>query len=310
MAITKNIIPVSVEDRFIAVSDHTQITAGNVGVDFLAVTLDAEWDGLKTYVTFSGCAQDSTTLDYASELEVPWEQVEEAGDLYIGVQGFDPSADVSIDTEGQLVTNGVVPVLNAMAMTVPIKVRDSGAASGVAPSEPTPGTLQRVEQDLLALEKLTEGADETIARVDAATERANKAADSANAATASVDASKDAAQKAASDANSAASVATKAAEKADTAAGNADRATAAASSAADAANAATSDAITAEEERKQTFLEQLEDWQRQVDVSAVASLMASVSFGLSDDGDQIAYLPVNPGYAFRLNENNDLEVVA
>ena len=233
MAITKNIIPVSVEDRFIAVSDHTQITAGNVGVDFLAVTLDAEWGGLNTYVTFSGCAQDSTTLDYAAELEVPWEQVEEAGDLYIGVQGFDPSADVSIDTEGQLVTNGVVPVLNAMAMTVPIKVRDSGAASGVAPSEPTPGTLQRVEQDLLALEKLTEGADETIARVDAATERANKAADSANAATASVDASKDAAQKAASDANSAASVATKAAEKADTAAGNADRATAAASSAAD-----------------------------------------------------------------------------
>lgn len=254
MAITKNIIPVSVENRFIAVSDHTQITAGNVGVDFLAVTLDAEWGGLKTYVTFAGCAQDSTTLDYAAELEVPWEQIEEAGDLYIGIQGFDPSADVTIDTEGQLVTNGVVPVLNAMAMTVPIKVRDSGAASGVAPSEPTPGTLQRVEQDLLALEKLTEGAGETIANAETAASNANAAAASAN--------------------------------------------------------AATSDAITAEEQRKQTFIEQLEDWQRQVDVSAVASLMASVSFGLSDDGDQIAYLPVNPGYAFRLNENNDLEVVA
>ena len=157
MAITKNIIPVSVEDRFIAVSDHTQITAGNVGVDFLAVTLDAEWVGLNTYVTFAGCAQDSTTLDYAAELEVPWEQIEEAGDLYIGIQGFDPSADVSIDVDGQLVTNGIVPVLNAMAMTVPIRVRDSGAASGVAPAEPTPGTLQRIEQDLLALEKLTEG---------------------------------------------------------------------------------------------------------------------------------------------------------
>ena len=190
-------------------SDHTQITAGNVGVDFLAVTLDAEWGGLNTYVTFQGCAQDSTTVDYAAELEVPWEQIEEAGDLYIGVQGFDPSADVSIDTEGQLVTNGVVPVLNAMAMTVPIKVRDSGAASGVAPSEPTPGTLQRVEQNLLALEKLTEGAGETIAN-------AETAASSANAAAAS-------------------------------------------------ANAATSDAITAEAERKQTFTEQLEDWQRQVD---------------------------------------------
>lgn len=187
MAITKNIIPVSVEDRFIAVSDHTQITAGNVGVDFLAVTLDAEWSGLNTYVTFSGCAQDSTTLDYAAELEVPWEQIEEAGDLYIGVQGFDPSADVSIDTEGQLVTNGVVPVLNAMAMTVPIKVRDSGAASGVAPTEPTPGTLQRVEQDLLAFEKLTEGAGETIDKADTAAANANSAAAAATAAAGKAD---------------------------------------------------------------------------------------------------------------------------
>ena len=240
---TKNIIPVSVESRFIAVSDHTQITAGNVGIDFLAVTLDAEWDGLNTYVTFAGCAQDPTTLDYAAELGVPWEQIEEAGDLFLGIQGFDPSADVSIDQEGQLVTNGAVPVLNAMAMTFPIKVRDSGAASGVAPTEPTPGTLQRVEQDLLALEKLTEGAGETIANAETAASSANAAAESANA-------SKEAAQKAASDANSAASVATKAADKADTAAGNADRATAAASSATSAANTAAADAIAAAEEAR------------------------------------------------------------
>lgn len=306
---TKNIIPVSVESRFIAVSDHTQITAGNVGIDFLAVTLDAEWDGLNTYVTFAGCAQDPTTLDYAAELGVPWEQIEEAGDLFLGIQGFDPSADVSIDTEGQLVTNGNVPVLNAMAMTVPIKVRDSGAASGVAPSEPTPGTLQRVEQDLLVLEKLTEGAGETIANAETAASSANAAAESANAAAASVDASKEAAQQAASAANSAASVATKAAEKADTAAGNADRATAAASSAADAANAATSDAITAEEQRKQTFMEQLEDWQSQVDSTAIASLLSSVKFAINEDGDLEAYVPVSAQYAFRLTENGDLEVV-
>lgn len=299
---TKNIIPVSVESRFIAVADHKQITAGNVGIDFLAVTLDAEWGGLKTYVTFAGCAQDPTTLDYAAELGVPWEQIEEAGDLFLGIQGFDPSADVRVDTEGQLVTNGAVPVLNAMAMTVPIKVRDSGAASGVAPTEPTPGTLQRVEQDLLALEKLTDGAGETIANAETAASNANAAAESANA-------SKEAAQQAASDASSAAKAATAAAAKADTAAGNADKATAAASSAADAANAATSDAITAEEQRKQTFLEQLEDWQSQIDSTAIASLLSSVSFAINEDGDLEAYVPVSAPYAFRLTENGDLEVV-
>lgn len=310
MAITQNIIKVSVEKRFIAAEDYTPIVAGNVGFDFLQLALDAEWEGLHTFVSFAGCYYQPTTCDMAELIEVPWEQITDACELYLGVQGFDPSAEVTIDQEGQLVTNGNIPVLNAYAMRLPLAVQPSGASTGAAPQQPTPSTLQRVEQDLLALEKLTEGADETIARVDAATERANKAADSANAASASVDASKEEAHQAASDANSAASVATKAAAKADTAAGNADKATAAASSAADAANAATSDAITAEEERKQTFMEQLEDWQRQVDVSAVASLMSSVSFGLSDDGDQIAYLPVNPGYAFRLNENNDLEVVA
>ena len=224
MAITKNIIPVSVEDRFIAVSDHTQITAGNVGVDFLAVTLDAEWEGLKTYVTFSGCAQDSTTLDYAAELEVPWEQVEEAGDLYIGVQGFDPSADVSIDTEGQLVTNGVVPVLNAMAMTVPIKVRDSGAASGVAPSEPTPGTLQRVEQDLLALERSVSDASQAIedcnaalSDAEAAVTAANSAVEQANAAVYTANSASNRANASAASADSAASSATEATSAANSA---------------------------------------------------------------------------------------------
>lgn len=303
MAITQNIIKVSVEKRFIAAEDYTPIVAGNVGFDFLQLALDAEWEGLHTFVSFAGCYYQPTTCDMAELIEVPWEQITDACELYLGVQGFDPSADVTIDQEGQLVTNGNIPVLNAYAMRLPLAVQPSGAGTGAAPQQPTPSTLQRVEQDLLALEKLTEGAGETIAK-------AETAASSANAAAASANASKEAAQQAASDASSAAAVATAAAAKADTAAGNADSATAAANSAADAANAATSDAITAEAERKQTFIEQLEDWQRQVDVSAVASLMSSVSFGLSDDGDQIAYLPVNPGYAFRLNENNDLEVVA
>lgn len=289
----KNLIPVSVSNRYVSVGDHTPVVAGNVGVDFIVLTLDSEWStvGGNIYVTFLGCGEEPTTVDLPESMEVgvPWEQVTEECELYVGVQA--------------LSTDGTTIVLNTRSMRMPIQVRESSATDGMEPQQPTASTLQRVEEDIVRLEGLIGDVDQVVGGAESATAAANAAAASANA-------SKEAAQQAASDANSAAKAATAAAAKADTAAGNADKATAAASSAADAANAATSDAITAEEQRKQTFIEQLEDWQRQVDVSAVASLMASVSFGLSDDGDQIAYLPVNPGYAFRLNENNDLEVVA
>ena len=281
MAITKNIIPVSVEDRFIAVSDHTQITAGNVGVDFLAVTLDAEWGGLNTYVTFSGCAQDSTTLDYAAELEVPWEQVEEAGDLYIGVQGFDPSADVTIDTDGQLVTNGVVPVLNAMAMTVPIKVRDSGAASGTAPSEPTPGTLQRVEQDLLALEKLTAGADQTIARVEAAASSAETAASSANTAASAANSAAEAATTAKDATEAATSAANSAAQAANDAAASVDASKTAALNAADRANTAASQADTARD-AAQAVADNVESYMTRAEAAATEAEASKVAAKASE----------------------------
>ena len=281
MAITKNIIPVSVENRFIAVSDHTQITAGNVGVDFLAVTLDAEWGGLNTYVTFSGCAQDSTTLDYASELEVPWEQVEEAGDLYIGVQGFDPSADVSIDTEGQLVTNGVVPVLNAMAMTVPIKVRDSGAASGVAPSEPTPGTLQRVEQDLLALETLTAGADQTIARVAAAASSAETAASSANTAASAANSAAEAATTAKDATEAATSAANSAAQAANDAAASVDASKTEALNAADRANTAASQADTARD-AAQAVADNVESYMTRAEAAATGAEASKAAASASE----------------------------
>ena len=281
MAITKNIIPVSVEDRFIAVSDHTQITAGNVGVDFLAVTLDAEWGGLKTYVTFAGCAQDTTTLDYAAELEVPWEQIEEAGDLYIGVQGFDPSADVTIDTEGQLVTNGVVPVLNAMAMTVPIKVRDSGAASGVAPTEPTPGTLQRVEQDLLALEKLTAGADQTIARVEAAASSAETAASSANTAASAANSAAEAATTAKDATETATSAANSAAQAANDAAASVDASKTAALNAADRANTAASQADTARD-AAQAVADNVESYMTRAEAAATDAEASKVAAKASE----------------------------
>lgn len=152
MAITKNTIPATVDSRFVIVGDHTKVTAGNVGVDFLALALDDEWSGLTVTVTFSGCADEPTTLDYAAELEVPWEQIAEPCDLYVAVQGFDPSAAPTVDTDAGEVAEAPMPVLNAAAMTVPIVVYESGESGGMEPQQPTNTVLQRVQQDLLALE--------------------------------------------------------------------------------------------------------------------------------------------------------------
>ncbi len=225
MAVEQNIIPVSVESRFIGVSDHTHVMAGNVGVDYVKITLDSEWDGLKSFVTFTGCAQDGTTVDYTSDaIEIPWEQIEEAGELFIGVQGFEATADVTVDEEGQLVVNGTAPTLNAAAMTVPIQVFESGETGGASPQQPTQGTLQRIEQDILALEELTGDSEQILADVKAATSSANTAAGTAT---------------------SAATAATEAASTADAAAGKADSAASAATTAASGADAAAATAASA-----------------------------------------------------------------
>ena len=250
MAVTQNIIPVSVESRFIGVSDHTHVMAGNVAIDYVQITLDDEWSGLKSFVTFTGCAPESTTVDYTTDaIEIPWEQITDAGDLYIGIQGFEATADVTVDTEGQLVTNGTAATLNAAAMTVPIQVFESSESGGTSPSQPTQGTLVRVEQDILKLEELTEGADKTIARIntacdgaeaatvtantaatnaDTATAAANTATEKATAATTAATTATTDAKNATDAANTAATTATTAASNADTATANATTATAAA----------------------------------------------------------------------------------
>lgn len=230
MAVTKNIIPVSVESRFVGVSDHTHVMAGNVAVDYVQITLDSEWSGLKSFVTFTGCAENSTTVDYTTEaIEIPWEQIEEAGELFIGVQGFEATADVTVDEEGQLVVNGTAPTLNAAAMTVPIQVFESGETGGTSPSQPTQGTLQRVEQDILMLEQLTEGADETIAKVEAAAAAAQEVVDKEAETRAEAAASASAAAESASAAASSASAA--AASEANAAASEANAASSASAAA-------------------------------------------------------------------------------
>ena len=246
----QNIIQLKVEQRFVNAEDHTQIAAGNVGVDFVQIALDAEWtDDLRKTVTFSGCAQDPTTVDYTTDpIEVPWEQIEEAGELYVSVQGLSATG---------------VEVLNAMSMRIPIQVRESGESGGVAPQQPTQGTLQRVEADILKFEGLVGNVDEVVdkaqqATTDAtaavqaantatsqatdATSKANAAADAANAAAGRVDASVTAATKATEDANAAASSANTAAAAAQQVVDDEAGHRAAAKASADAAAASASEA--------------------------------------------------------------------
>jgi len=63
MTIAKNYIDVQVANRFVAVSDHTPITSGNVGVDYLRITMDDAWGGLDVKVTFLGSKDEPTTVD-------------------------------------------------------------------------------------------------------------------------------------------------------------------------------------------------------------------------------------------------------
>ena len=250
----KNIIAVSVEDRFVNVADHTKVMAGNVGIDYVQIALDSEWDGLSVAVTFTGCAEESTTVDYTADpIAIPWEQIAEAGELHIGVRGTDPSGDVAVDTDEGTVTNSEVPTLNADTMLIPIQVFESGESGGQAPQQPSPTLLDRVQQDIVHLEGLVGSIDASADKADAAAEKAEKAAENvsaavesatgaaalANAAATAANAAAPKAESAATAANEAATAANASKEKADTAAANADAKAQAAQTAADSANAAT-----------------------------------------------------------------------
>ena len=236
MAVEKNIIPVSVEDRFVNVEDHTKVMSGNVGVDFVQVTLDSAWDGLEVEVTFKGCAENATTVAYsAGPIEIPWEQIAEPCDLHIGVRGTDPSGAVTVDVENGTVENSEVPTLNADTMLVPIVVFESGASGGAAPLQPSPTLLDRVQQDILHLEGLVGNVDDVVDKANQATTDATAAVLAANAATTQVTSAATKANAAADSANTAAgrvdasiTAATKATENADAAASSANTAAAAA----------------------------------------------------------------------------------
>lgn len=142
----RNVINASVANRGVSIAPHAPINAGNVGVDFLAIILDSEWDGLNVKVTFKGCVDKPTTMDYAELVEIPWEHIKRPCNLYVGIQGFDNDGNA---------------VLNTTKMTTPLRVQESGASGGTAPQHPTPDMLHRIEHDIARLENVSAEANES-----------------------------------------------------------------------------------------------------------------------------------------------------
>lgn len=276
MAVERNVIPVSVEDRFVNVGDHTKVMAGNVGVDWVAIALDSEWSGLDVEVSFTGCLPEPTTADYAAEVEVPWEQIAEPCDLYIAIQGFDPSAAPTVDAEGGTVEEAPMPVLNAATMTVPITVYESGESGGMEPQQPTNSVLQRVQQDILALER-------GIGSVEGSASKAEQAVEDA--------------KKAVADANSAIKAATDSYAEAEAERGKRYEA---------AEDARDTSYAAAESVRDESFGKALEGWEERYDASAIVSSIAAADFYVDDGGN----LACAANCEFRLTDTGDLEVVA
>lgn len=226
----KNIIPVSVESRFIALGDHSPVVAGNVGVDYISLTLDSEWEGYNVHVTFAGSGEETTTVDYggtvgeAWECVVPWEQIADDCELTIGIQALNDDGD---------------EVLNTQAMRIPIYVLESGEGAGAEAQQPTAGTLQRVEQDIKELESLVTDAPEVIASIKDALSGAESATAAANDAATAATSATEAAKTATDSATTAAATATEKAAGADTAASAANSAATAATEATAAAKTAT-----------------------------------------------------------------------
>lgn len=100
MAIVHNVIPLTVTDRVISVGAYIAPTAGNVGVDFVSIELDSNWDGYEYYVDFYSDNMQPLTFawDGESEIEIPWEVIAKKGRMRVTVKGLDDDGNIRMLT--------------------------------------------------------------------------------------------------------------------------------------------------------------------------------------------------------------------
>lgn len=211
-------IKVTIAGRDIKVADgYEKPSAGDVNTCLVSFTIEGGvlLELPNKRVTFYSRA-GSVTLDYADELQIPWEVLVNAGALYLTLTGYDPNGN---------------EVARTHHMIYPIEIAKAGLDEGTEPTQPTLDVVSRIdnlastlEQSETTRQEAFESAQnersaafqasmsewqqdvaESVSQASIATEKANSAAKNANEAA-------DNANNAAANANKAAESANKAAE--------------------------------------------------------------------------------------------------
>ena len=125
-------IKVTISGRDIKVADgYEKPSAGDVNTCLVSFTIEGGvlLELPNKRVTFYSRA-GSVTLDYADELQIPWEVLVNAGALYLTLIGYD--------------TNGN-EVARTHSMIYPIEIAKAGLYEGTEPTQPTLDVVSRID---------------------------------------------------------------------------------------------------------------------------------------------------------------------
>lgn len=136
------IYTVQVEKKTIKITGDTELVRGNVEIDYLDATFDADWaDMERIYCIFYDGKPEGTRMKMEDgRCEIPWERLEDTDTIKLTFIGYD---DDDEDADRRIVTREMV---NAFA------VKEHGWLDGDDPAEPTPTAWAVMEQRIEELE--------------------------------------------------------------------------------------------------------------------------------------------------------------
>lgn len=133
-------IKVAIAGRDIKVADgYEKPSAGDVNTCLVSFTIEGGvlLELPNKRVTFYSRA-GSVTLDYADELQIPWEVLVNAGALYLTLTGYDPNGN---------------EVARTHSMIYPIEIAKAGLDEGTEPTQPTLDVVSRIDNLASTLEQ-------------------------------------------------------------------------------------------------------------------------------------------------------------
>lgn len=163
----RNVINLKIESRKVAATDdsYKPPTAGNIGIDFVKISMDGEFGGYARYrITFDGTGEP-VPIDWdgnaEQEIEIPWESITGECILRVGVAALDLDGNVRLLTAYSL--NGIY-------------VRPNTKDGGVEPTEPTKDILSAAIDATKEALDAAQSVGEATATANAAASTANQAA--------------------------------------------------------------------------------------------------------------------------------------